>query len=81
MGHSDVKKTWFGLVLLSSSWLWGLEVLHDAHVGWWLAMVLTGLCLVRAPKALVMTRKTAWLCLCFASTRRSPLLIAAASLW
>ncbi|NQV32253.1 MAG: hypothetical protein HQ515_06135 [Phycisphaeraceae bacterium] len=59
-----MKKTWFGLVFLSSSWLWGLEYTHDAQPGWWMATVLAGVCLVRSPGALGMSRKAAWLSVC-----------------
>ncbi len=63
MGYNPVKKTWFGLVLLSSSWLWGLEYTHDAHWGWWLGLVLAGVCLVRSPKSMDVSRKMAWTCM------------------
>ena len=62
MELKNVKKTWFGLVFLSSSWLWGLEYTHDAHPEGWMACVLVGACMMRSPGALVMSRRAAWLC-------------------
>ncbi len=56
-----MKTTWIGLILLSASWLWGLEYTHDAQPGIWIIMVVLGVSLVRSQRGMIGSCKQAWL--------------------
>ena len=56
-----MRTTWIGLILLSASWLWGLEYTHDAQPGVWLIMVALGVVMIRSERQTTLSSKQAWL--------------------